>query len=180
MGYVAAAATLLSAAVSTYSAVQQGEAQAEAAKAAQKQHQMREEAQRTAALQDEAARREELMSRLSTIDAIRAGRGLSGTSPTALVIRDDVTDDAMRDMGISRLNTLNGAESSRQAGIQEGRNARAALNIGYTRAAGSLLDFGAGAIGMAGGGSLANSNPDFQGTYKGRKVSYMPNSGSKF
>lgn len=144
MGFEVAALALsaVSTAVGAYSSIQQGKAQAAALSYEQQQHQQREEQLRTRAMQDEAARREELASNLSTIDAIRAGRGLSQTSPTALVIRDDVTGEAMDDMRISRLNILNGAESERQAGAQAGRAASNALTSGYLRAGSSLLDFG--------------------------------------
>lgn len=131
-----------SAAVSTYASVKQGQAQSAAFKAQQQQQQQREEQLRTAAMQDEAARREELVSQLSTADAIRAGRGMSLTSPTALAIRDDATDTAMDDMRNSRLNILNGAESARQQGEQAGSAASSALTSGYLGAGKSLLDFG--------------------------------------
>ena len=160
----------VSTAVSAYSSIKQGEAQAAALKYEQQQHQQREQQLRTRALQEEAARREELASNLSTIDAIRAGRGLSGTSPTALVIRDDVTDDAMDSMRISRLNILNGAESERQAGVQAGRAASNALTSGYLRAGTSLLDFGAKAYGMGG----------FGGTSTPKNIDLLRNTGSKW
>ncbi len=133
----------VSTAVGVYSSIKQGEAQSAALKAQQQQQQQREQQLRTQALQDEAARREELTSQLSTIDAIRAGRGNSLTSPTALTIRDDVTNDAMDNMRVSRLNILNGAESARQSAEQSGAAASTALTSGYMRGATSLLDFGA-------------------------------------
>ncbi|MBK3775927.1 hypothetical protein GAY31_17470 [Azospirillum brasilense] len=143
-----------STAVSVYSSVQQGQAHSAALKAQQQQQQQREEQLRTRAMQDEAARREELASNLSTIEAIRAGRGLSQSSPTALVIRDDLTDTAMDDMRVSRLNILNGAESARQSAQQAGNAASNALTAGYLGAGKSLLDFGANmAGGMGGSGS---------------------------
>ena len=138
----------VSTAVSVYSSVKQGEAQSAALKFQQQQQQQREEQLRTRAMQDEAARREELASNLSTIEAIRAGRGLSQSSPTALAIRDDVTDNAMDAMRVSRLNILNGAESARQAGEQAGSAASTALTSGYLGAGKSLLDFGTKAYGL--------------------------------
>lgn len=148
-----------STAVSVYSSVRQGQAQSSALKAQQQQQRQREEQLRTRALQDEAARREELASNLSTIEAIRAGRGLSQGSPTALVIRDDLTNDAMDDMRVSRLNILNGAESARQSAEQSGKAASNALTTGYLGAGKSLLDFGASmAGGMSGGSSLSAFN----------------------
>ena len=147
----------VSTAVGVYSSIKQGEAQSAALKAQQQQQQQREQQLRTQALQDEAARREELTSQLSTIDAIRAGRGMSGTSPTALVIRDDVTDDAMDNMRVSRLNILNGAESARQSAEQSGAAASTALTAGRLGAATSLLDFGSKVYGMTSGGSSYTS-----------------------
>ncbi|MFC5355655.1 hypothetical protein [Azospirillum himalayense] len=143
----------VSTAVSAYSSIQQGQAQSAALKAQQQQQRQREEQLRTRAMQDEAARREELASNLSTIEAIRAGRGLSQTSPTALVIRDDLTDNAMDDMRVSRLNILNGAESARQSAEQAGNAASNALTAGYLGAGRSLLDFGTSLASPAGTGS---------------------------
>ena len=143
---VAVAATAVSAATAVYGSIQQGKAQSAALKAQQEQQRQRSEQLHTKALQDEAARREELASNLSTVTAIRAGRGLSQSSPTALVIRDDITDAAMDDMRINRLNILNGAESARQQGEQYGAAASTALTMGYLGAGKSLLDYGAGQI----------------------------------
>lgn len=143
METVAIAAAAVSTAVGTYSSVKQGQAQSAALKAQQQQQQQREQQLKTKAMQDEAARREELVANLNTAAAIRAGRGLSQSSPTALVIRDDLTDDAMDDMRISRLNILNGAESARQQAEQYGSAASTALTAGYLGAGKSLLDFGA-------------------------------------
>ncbi|MCG5240863.1 hypothetical protein ACIU1J_05460 [Azospirillum doebereinerae] len=182
MGFSAAAtavAAVVSAAAATYSSVKQGEAQSAALKAQQQQQQQREQQLRTRALQDEAARREELVSNLSTVSAIRAGRGLSQISPTALVIRDDITDDAMDSMLTSRLNILNGAESERLGAIQSGNAASTALTTGYLKGGISLLDYGAKQFAGSGSG-LANSDPNFQGTYGGKRVSYLPNTGSKY
>lgn len=159
----------VSTAVSVYSSVKQGQAQSAALKAQQQQQQQREQQLRTQALQDEAARREELTSQMSTIDAIRAGRGLSGTSPTALVIKDDVTSDAMDNMRVSRLNILNGAESSRQSAAQSGSAASTALTTGYLGATTSLLDFGAKAYGLSSGGGGASYTSGVRGGY-GRLV----------
>lgn len=143
MGMAALVMTAASAAVSAYGSIKQGEAQSEQMQYQQRQQQLREEQLRTRAMQDETARREALAAQMSTIDAVRAGRGLSQTSPTALVIRDDVTDDAMDAMRVSRLNILNGAEAERQAAIQSGNAASNALTTGYLGAGKSLLDFGA-------------------------------------
>lgn len=172
MGFSATAAAVMmaaSTAVSVYSGVKQGEAQSAAQKYQQQQQQQREEQLRTRAMQDEAARREELASNLSTIEAIRAGRGLSQSSPTALVIRDDLTNDAMDDMRVSRLNILNGAESARQSAEQAGNAASNALTAGYLGAGRSLLDFGTSMAGGMSGGTKAPKNMDA-----------LRNTGSKF
>lgn len=148
MGLEAAAiaAAVASTAVGVYSSVKQGEAQSAAFKAQQEQQRQRSEQLQTKAMQDEAARREELVSSLNTAAAIRAGRGLSQSSPTALVIRDDITDSAMDDMRINRLNILNGADSARQQAEQFGSAASTALTTGYLSAGKSLLDFGSAQI----------------------------------
>jgi hypothetical protein len=137
---VMAVAAVVSAAVGTYSAVQQGEAAQAQANYAAKQKRDQEEAYRTAALQEEAARREELQANLSTFDAFRAGRGLGSTSPTALTLRDDITGDAMDEMRVRRINMLNGAESARQGAIMAERRGQSELTAGYLGAAGSALN----------------------------------------
>ncbi|WP_434617434.1 hypothetical protein [Azospirillum sp. B2RO_4] len=142
----------VSTATAVYGSIQQGQAQSAALKAQQEQQRQHEEQLRTRAVQDEAARREELVANMSTMDAIRAGRGLSGTSPTALVIRNDATDTAMDDMRVSRLNILNGADSARQQGEQYGSAASTALTTGYLGAGKSLLDFGAKNSGLLASG----------------------------
>jgi hypothetical protein len=103
-------------------------------------------------MQDEAARREELVANMNTMDAIRAGRGNSLTSPTALTIRQDLVDTASDDMRVSRLNILNGAESARQQAEQYGSAASTALTTGYLSAGKSLLDFGTSAADRLKGG----------------------------
>lgn len=139
---IAIAASAVSSAVGVYGSIQQGQAQSAALKSQQQQQQQKEQQLRTAAMQEETARREELVANMNTMDAIRAGRGLSGTSPTALVIKDDVTSDAMDGMRVSRLNILNGADSARQQAEQAGSAASTALTTGYLNAGKSLLDFG--------------------------------------
>lgn len=148
MGLEVAAVALsaVSTAAGIYSSIQQGEAQAAQLSYQQKQQQMREEQLRTQAMQAEAARREELTANLSTIEAIRAGRGLSQTSPTALVIRDDVSSDAMDNTRIERLNILNGAESARQSAEQSGNAASSAATAGWLKGGMSLLNFGADTV----------------------------------
>lgn len=154
MGLETAALALsaVSTAVGVYGSIQQGQAQSAALKAQQEQQKQHEDHLRTRAVQDEAARREELVANMNTMDAIRAGRGLSGTSPTALVIKGDVTSDAMDDMRVSRLNILNGAESARQQAEQYGSAASTALTTGWIGAGKSLLDFGASAADRLKGG----------------------------
>lgn len=154
MGLEVAALALsaVSTAVGVYGSIKQGEAQSAAMKAQQQQQQQHEQQLQTRAMQDEAARREELVANMNTMDAIRAGRGLSGTSPTALVIRNDATNTAMDDMRVSRLNILNGAESARQQAEQYGSAASTALTTGYLSAGKSLLDFGTSAADRLKGG----------------------------
>lgn len=159
----------VSTAVSVYSSVKQGQAQSAALKAQQQQQQQKEQQLRTAAMQDEAARREELVANMNTLDAIRAGRGLSGTSPTALVIKDDATDTASDNMRVSRLNILNGADSARQQAEQAGSAASTALTTGYLNAGTSLLDFGAKAYGLSQGGGSSSYTKGTRGGY-GRLV----------
>lgn len=82
-----------------------------------------ESIQRTAANQGEARRLEELTSQLETINAIRAGRGVSMTSPTGTAIATSIAQDERRDIGIERTNALNEADASRRAAWNAGQEA---------------------------------------------------------
>lgn len=89
---------------------------------------------RSAAAADEASRRTDLMSSLETIDAMRAGRGLSLNSPTGRAIASGVSQRAERNILQSRTNfQLNAAQSELQGELSR-RKARYSLLAGETQA----------------------------------------------
>lgn len=69
-----------------------------------------------AATQEEAQRRRELNDTLSTIDAIRAGRGLSA-SPGGAVFKTAAIANAERDIGINKTNRMVRADANRQSAV---------------------------------------------------------------
>lgn len=103
--------------------------QEESRAAAFEEEQLRTQAQmtRTAAAQDEANRREELTSSLETIAAVRAGRGIGGTSPTGQAITENLIGDTEDDIRASRLTALTRADQSRMASEMAGRRRRMSL-----------------------------------------------------
>lgn len=119
--------------------------QSRAAKFEQEQLQRQEQNQRTAAAQAEARRREELTSQLGTIQAIRAGRGVAGGSPTGMAILTEVASDGTRDAQQASLNNLMAADSSRMSASMAGRKAQYTLLGGYL-GAGATLAGGATSI----------------------------------
>jgi hypothetical protein len=123
---------------SAASSIMQGREQSRAASFEQQQLRIQEQQTRTAAAQQEASRREELTASIETIQAMRAGRGLSSQSPTGLAIIRDVESEAMDDMRTERLNTLLRADQSRMLANLAGRRARTSLLAGYLGGAAEL------------------------------------------
>lgn len=103
---VATAASAAGAGYAAYSSSQQNEAAASAAKA-------QADTDQAAAAQDEAQRRRQLMQVIASQDALRAARGSSLTSGTALSIYDDTVSQAEQDIQTSRLNYLSQADQYR-------------------------------------------------------------------
>jgi type II secretory pathway pseudopilin PulG len=100
------------------------------------------QAQRTAAVQDEAARRRDLTSNLETIQAIRAGRGVGSGSPTAMAIYDNITDRSEDDIAASKANFAAKADLSRRAAILSERKSSTSLLAGALGAAGTVASAG--------------------------------------
>lgn len=118
-------------ALTATSQVMQGREQARAADFENQQLSIQEQATRTAAMQDEARRRDELTSNLETIQAIRAGRGVGAGSPGGMAILDSITSDAERDIGISKSNYATKADLTRRAGEMAQGRGRMSLLAGY-------------------------------------------------
>ncbi len=159
----------------------QEQIQAQTYELEQKQLRIQELQERTRGAQEETARQRELRNTLSTIDAIRASRGLTIKSPTSGAYTKDIRATGLRDIRAIRLNTSAAADTLRmrgqyagslaafsvdtarfyrdQAASTESRGrsaAKSALRAGRTQAMISLLGAGASA-----GSSMAGSSSGF-------------------
>lgn len=122
--------------------VMTGRENARAALFEQQQFKIQEQTERTAAAQEEARRREELVSSLGTIQAIRAGRGVGMSSPTGMTILETTASEQTRDAKQASLNRLLKADQSRLAAAGAGKKAQYSLLSGYV-GAGEALASGA-------------------------------------
>lgn len=104
----------------------------------QQQYEQQAQAQRTAALQDETARRRELTSNLETIMAIRSGRGVGESSPTAMAIYNNTIDKSEEDIAASKANYAAKADLSQRAAFLSGRKASTSLLAGDLGAVSSI------------------------------------------
>ncbi len=96
-------------------------------------------------------RKRDLLSTLSSIDAVRTNRGLSPTSPTGAAIRKDVRGQARRAAGVDQLNALNRQQQFRtQAALSRFRGKTAKLT-GIIRGVGTV----AVGVGKAASGGVA-------------------------
>lgn len=142
MEAVALTALIGGTALSATGQVMSGQEKAAASDFEAAQYRVQEQRMRTAAAEDEAARRRELTSNLETIAAIRAGRGVGSASPTGMAIFDDILSRGEDEIGISRTNYLLKAEQGRQAALMSERRARSSLLAGYLGAAESVASAG--------------------------------------
>jgi hypothetical protein len=83
----------------------------------EKQHllKIQERQYKTRAAQAETARREELTASLETLMAIRAGRGVGSTTPTASAITESLISDEVSAARTERLGYLTQADEARRA-----------------------------------------------------------------
>ena len=132
------AGTAMQAAGSVMKGVEQSKA------AAFEEQQLKTQAQmyKTAAAQDEAKRREDLVSSLESIQAIQAGRGVGAASPTSMAILDNVSDKGERDIRTARINLLTRADQSRMAAEMAGDKAQVSLLSGFLGAGSAIADAG--------------------------------------
>lgn len=142
MGWMAIAGQALSAVGSISAGISaNSQARAEAA-----QYDQNAKAALTAADQSEALRRQDLISTLSSIDAVRSARGLDVASPTGQVIAQNRTQRAEEGIDTENLNFRTQAQSYKtQAGIKRSQGS-AALLSGFLKGGSSL--FGAGSDAM--------------------------------
>jgi hypothetical protein len=118
--------------------IMQGREQARAAAFESEQLRIKEQAEKTAAAQDETRRRNELTNSLETIQAIRAGRGVGSGSPTGMAIFDSLTSDVERDIAISGSNYATRADLARRSALLSDRKARTSLLAGFADAGATL------------------------------------------
>ncbi len=98
----------------------------------------------SAAAQAETARRDEAETAFETIMALRAGRGVGTTSPTARAIFEKISNDTEREVAIERSNFLQKADLNRRAAFLAERKGKASLLAGKIGAAAAIVNAGAG------------------------------------
>lgn len=102
------------------------------------QYRQQVDAARTAALQDETARRRDLTSNIQAIQAIRAGRGVGMGSPTGTAILDNAIDLSEDDIATSKANYASKADLASRAATLSQRKASSSMLAGYLGAAGTV------------------------------------------
>ena len=95
-----------------------------------------------AGVQASNERRRDLLSTLSSINAIRGARGLSPTSPTGIAIRQGVTEEVERSIGVEQLNALNTARGFQYAAAITRQQGRTAKISGILRGIGDFATLG--------------------------------------
>lgn len=136
------ALTAISGAASFVSSMQAGNTAAAEAKFQQKQYESASRDEILKATQEEVIRRRELNDTLSTINAVRAGRGLSLNSPTGKTIVKNTISEANKDIQIAKTNRLIMADANRQSGKFAGSRAQYERSSGTMKGFTSLLDSG--------------------------------------
>jgi type II secretory pathway pseudopilin PulG len=152
---LAAIALIGGTAASAGSQLMAGGEKAAAAEFESQQYAQQAQAQRTASIQEEAQRRRDLTSNLETIAAIRAGRGVGASSPTAMAIFDSGISQSEDDIAASKANYAAKADLASRASILSQRKASTSLLAGTLGAASSIASgaFRYGAIKSGGAGS---------------------------
>jgi len=142
MAQLAIPAMIIGTAASVGGQLMAGGQKAAAAEFEAQQYQQQAQAARTAALQDETARRRDLTSNLETIQAIRAGRGAGSGSPTAMAIYDSTISRSEDDIAASKANYAAKADLASRASILSQKKASSSLlaaNLGAIETAGSAV-----------------------------------------
>lgn len=137
---IAIAALVGGTALSATSQVMGGYEKAAAAEFEADQYRTQAQQARTAAAQDEAAKRRDLTSNLEAVQAIRAGRGVGSASPTGMAIFDNAVNLSEDDIATSRANYLSKADLSNRASILSSRKASGSILAGYIGGATAVAD----------------------------------------
>ncbi len=136
--------TLAGAGLQAYASNKQGQEGYYSAEFERKQLEISAQQHRTAAAQAETARRDEAETAFETIMALRAGRGVGTTSPTARAIFEKISNDTEREVAIERSNFLQKADLNRRAAFLAERKGKASLLAGKIGAAAAIVNAGAG------------------------------------
>ena len=131
-------ALIVGAGTSAFSSLMAGGEKAAAAEFESQQYAQQAEAQRTAALQDETARRRDLASNLESIAAIRAGRGVGAGSPTAMAIYNSGIANSEDDIQASKANYAAKADLAQRASFLSQRREFTSLLAGNLGAISSI------------------------------------------
>ncbi|TXH13843.1 MAG: hypothetical protein E6R03_10590 [Hyphomicrobiaceae bacterium] len=113
---MAIVSTVASAGMSVVGGVQQANYAKAEAKFQQQQMNDAARDELLAGVQEETQRRKQLNDTMSTLNAMRAGRGLSLSSPSARVIEKTSITNASRDIGIAKTNAMVRSDSYRKQG----------------------------------------------------------------
>lgn len=145
------AGTVAGSAASAYGSLRSGQEKYLDAQFEKEQLKIAEEQNKTAAMQAETARREELTSSLETIQALRAGRNTGTYSPTGRAMLGNTVDDAEGDIITERVNYMQRADQNRRAAFLSERKGKASLLAGQIGAFEAVAS-GATKLAMAGRG----------------------------
>jgi hypothetical protein len=149
-------ALIIGAGTSAFSSLMAGGEKAAAAEFESQQYAQQAQAQRTAALQDETARRRDLASNLESIAAIRAGRGVGAGSPTAMAIYNSGIANSEDDIQASKANYAAKADLAQRASFLSQRREFTSLLAGNLGAISSIASaafrYGTPSLGRAGPG----------------------------
>jgi hypothetical protein len=142
MAELAIPALIIGTAASAGSQLMAAGQQSAAAEFESQQYAQQAQAAKTAAMQDETARRSELTSNLESIQAIRAGRGVGSSSPTAMAIFDSGISKSEDDIAASKANYAAKADLSQRASILSQAKSSTSLLAGTLGAVGTVASAG--------------------------------------
>jgi hypothetical protein len=131
-------ALIIGAGTSAFGQLSAGGERAAAAQFESQQYRQQAEAQKIASTQDETQRRRDLTSNLETIAAIRAGRGVGATSPTAMSIFDSGIANTEDEIQASKANYAAKADLASRASFLSERKASTSLLAGTLGAVSSV------------------------------------------
>jgi hypothetical protein len=124
IGEIALPLLIAGTAASAAGSIMSGNEKATAAEFESQQYAQQAQAAQTASLQDDTARRRDLTSNLETIQAIRAGRGVGASSPTAMAIYNNTIGMSEDDIAASKANYSAKADLAERASILSQRRHR--------------------------------------------------------